>query len=411
MSFTLSYERFTSLSRPRNPSSGSGQSSDWRPSTIIPGPAPAPSILTSPTPALLHISITGNFNRFIDAFLNYKLPTTDSQLTSSTSHFSLAPPPLTPIIPALTPPPSANSFRYHSYAKTGRVAPQLRLTNSIPIRNSAARPLPFTLLTFDFRPINSSPTPPKSACGSQKKTNTLTGMGELTTMPTAQKTKSPKVLVIDVGGTHVKLLATGETVPIKIPSGPTMTANKMVSSVKQSVKDWKFDCISLGYPGPIINGHPLREPHNLGGGWMRFDFSKAFGCPVKVINDAAMQALGSYKGGRMLFLGLGTGLGSAMIVNGVLEPMELAHLIYKKGKTYEDYLGLRGLERMGKKKWRRYVAEIVETLKSALEADYVVLGGGNSKKLKEIPAGAKLGNNEHAFEGGFRMWAKENAQQ
>lgn len=234
-------------------------------------------------------------------------------------------------------------------------------------------------------------------------------MGELTTMTTAQKAKSPKVLVIDVGGTHVKLLATGEKVPVKIPSGPTMTANKMVSAVKQSVKDWKFDCISLGYPGPIINGHPLREPHNLGGGWMRFDFSKAFGCPVKVINDAAMQALGSYKGGRMLFLGLGTGLGSAMIVNGVLEPMELAHLIYKKGKTYEDYLGLRGLERMGKKKWRRYVAEIVETLKGALEADYIVLGGGNCKKLKELPAGAKLGNNEHAFEGGFRMWAKENS--
>jgi predicted NBD/HSP70 family sugar kinase len=228
-------------------------------------------------------------------------------------------------------------------------------------------------------------------------------------MPTAQKAKSPKVLVIDVGGTHVKLLATGETVPIKIPSGPTMTANKMVSAAKHSVKDWKFDCISLGYPGPIINGHPLREPHNLGGGWMRFDFSKAFGCPVKVINDAAMQALGSYKGGRMLFLGLGTGLGSAMIVNGMLEPMELAHLIYKKGKTYEDYLGLRGLERMGKKKWRRYVAEIVETLKSALEADYIVLGGGNCKKLKELPAGAKLGSNEHAFEGGFRMWAKENS--
>ena len=228
-------------------------------------------------------------------------------------------------------------------------------------------------------------------------------------MPTAQKAKSPKVLVIDVGGTHVKLLATGEKVPVKIPSGPTMTANKMVSAVKQSVKDWIFDCISLGYPGPIINGHPLREPHNLGGGWMRFDFSKAFGCPVKVINDAAMQALGSYKGGRMLFLGLGTGLGSAMIVNGVLEPMELDHLIYKKGKTYEDYLGLRGLERMGKKKWRRYVAEIVETLKGALEADYIVLGGGNCKKLKELPAGAKLGNNEHAFEGGFRMWAKENS--
>jgi predicted NBD/HSP70 family sugar kinase len=176
--------------------------------------------------------------------------------------------------------------------------------------------------------------------------------------------------------------------------------------VKQNVKDWEFNCISLGYPGPIINGHPLREPHNLGEGWMRFNFQKAFGCPVRIINDAAMQALGSYEGGRMLFLGLGTGLGSAMIADGTLEPMELAHLIFKKGKTYEDYLGLRGLERMGKKKWRRYVAEVVETLQSALEADYVVLGGGNNKKLKEIPKGARLGKNENAFLGGFRLWEK-----
>ena len=139
---------------------------------------------------------------------------------------------------------------------------------------------------------------------------------------------------------------------------------------------------------------------------MKFDFSKAFGCPVKVINDAAMQALGSYKGGRMLFLGLGTGLGSAMIVDGMLEPMELAHLLYKNGKTYEDYLGLRGLERMGKKKWRRHVAKVTNKLKDALEADYVVLGGGNCKKLKKLPAGARLGNNENAFLGGFRMWGK-----
>ncbi len=218
--------------------------------------------------------------------------------------------------------------------------------------------------------------------------------------------KPKKVLVIDVGGTNVKLLASGQKEPRKIPSGPSMTAGKMVSAVKQNVKDWEYECISLGYPGPVINGHPLREPHNLGSGWMRFDFRKAFGCPVKVINDAAMQALGSYEGGRMLFLGLGTGLGSAMIVDGVLEPMELAHLIYKKGKTYEDYLGLRGLERMGKKKWRRYVVEITENLKEALEADYVVLGGGNSKKLKDTPAGARIGKNENAFIGGFRMWGK-----
>ncbi|MGH9713716.1 MAG: ROK family protein [Candidatus Acidiferrales bacterium] len=225
-------------------------------------------------------------------------------------------------------------------------------------------------------------------------------------MKASQTAKSPRVLVIDVGGTNVKMLATGQKVPRKYPSGPTLTPRKMVRLVKKTVRDWKFDCVSLGYPGPIINGHPLREPHNLGGGWVGFNFREAFGCPVKTINDAAMQALGSYKGGRMLFLGLGTGLGSAMIVDGMLQPMELAHLIYKKGKTYEDYLGLRGLERSGKKKWRRHVAEITERLKIALEADYVVLGGGNSKKLKKLPHGARLGNNEDAFPGGFRMWQK-----
>ena len=216
--------------------------------------------------------------------------------------------------------------------------------------------------------------------------------------------KTRKVLVIDVGGTHIKILASGQTTPVKVSSGPTITAPEMVRIVKNAVRGWDFDCISLGYPGPIINGRPLREPHNLGGGWMGFDFQKAFGRPVKIVNDAAMQAVGSYKGGRMLFLGLGTGLGSAMIVNGVLEPMELAHLLYKNGKTYEDYLGLRGLERLGKKKWRRHVVKITEKLRVALEADYVVLGGGNSKKLKEMPAGARLGNNENAFIGGFRMW-------
>ena len=224
-------------------------------------------------------------------------------------------------------------------------------------------------------------------------------------MKIVQRGKSPKVLVIDVGGTNIKLLATGQKDSRKIASGPSMTASKMAREVKKCAKDWIFERVSLGYPGPVINGHPLREPHNLGGGWMNFDFREAFGCPVKVINDAAMQALGSYKGGRMLFLGLGTGLGSAMIVNGILEPMELAHLTYKKGKTYEDYLGLRGLKRLGKKKWRRQVTKIAEKLKTALEADYVVLGGGNIKKLKKLPPGARLGNNQNAFLGGFRMWA------
>jgi polyphosphate glucokinase len=216
--------------------------------------------------------------------------------------------------------------------------------------------------------------------------------------------KTRKVLVIDVGGTNVKMLAAGQKTPIKIPSGPTLTASKMVSLVKEATRDWDYDCISLGYPGPIINGHPLREPHNLGSGWVGFNFAKAFGCPVKMINDASMQALGSYEGGRMLFLGLGTGLGSAMVVGGVLEPMELAHLGYKKGKTYEDYLGLRGIERLGKKKWRKHLAKIVKKLMAALEADYVVLGGGNNKKLEAPPEGARLGSNENAFIGGFRMW-------
>jgi polyphosphate glucokinase len=224
----------------------------------------------------------------------------------------------------------------------------------------------------------------------------------------ASKT-NPKVLVIDVGGTNVKVLATGQKEPRKYPSGPTMTPRKMVSLVKKNTADWKYDCISLGYPGPIINGHALREPHNLGKGWVGFHFAKAFGCPVKVINDAAMQALGSYKGRRMLFLGLGTGLGSAMIVDGILQPMELAHLAYKNGKSYEDYLGLRGLERMGKKKWRHCVAKITKSLKIALDADYVVLGGGNCKKLKDLPPGARLGSNENAFVGGFRLWEKSHA--
>ena len=221
-----------------------------------------------------------------------------------------------------------------------------------------------------------------------------------------QPVTAQAVLVIDLGGTNVKVLATGQKEPRRYPSGPAMTPRRMVRVVKKLVREWKFDCVSLGFPGPIINECPLREPHNLGRGWMGFDFGKAFGCPVKVINDAAMQALGSYKGGRMLFLGLGTGLGAAMIVDGQLEPMELAHLTYKDGKTYEDYLGKRGLERSGKKRWRRHVVTLVKKLKIALKADYVVLGGGNSKKLKKLPLGTRLGSNACAFLGGFRMWQK-----
>jgi polyphosphate glucokinase len=218
------------------------------------------------------------------------------------------------------------------------------------------------------------------------------------------ETKPKNILVIDVGGTHVKVLATGRKEPVKIISGPKMTAKKMVKEVQEATKDWNYSVVSIGYPAPVVHGHPLCEPHNLGGGWVGFDFRKAFGRPVKIVNDAAMQALGIYRGGRMLFLGLGTGLGSAMIVDGVLEPMEVAHLPYKKGRTFEDYLGIRGLKRLGKKKWRRKVASIAEQLKNALEADYVVLGGGNAKLLKTLPPGCRLGDNATAFIGGYRLW-------
>jgi hypothetical protein len=218
------------------------------------------------------------------------------------------------------------------------------------------------------------------------------------------------ILVIDVGGTNVKVLATGQKEPIKIPSGPKMTARKMVKEVRKATSGWKYSAVSIGYPGPVVHGRPLSEPRNLAGGWIGFDFKKAFGCPIKIVNDAAMQALGTYHGGRMLFLGLGTGLGSAMISDGVLEPMEVGNLLYKKGRTYEDYLGIRGIERLGKKKWRRYVAGVVEQLKNALEAEYVVLGGGNVKLLKTLPPGCRLGGNSTAFTGGFRLWEEPGEQ-
>ena len=213
-----------------------------------------------------------------------------------------------------------------------------------------------------------------------------------------------KVLVVDVGGTHVKLLSTGRKIRVELPSGPALTPAKMVSRVRAATAGWEYTAVSIGYPGHVVHNQPIAEPHNLGRGWVGFDFKKAFGHPVRLINDAAMQALGSYEGGRMLFLGLGTGLGSAMIVDGILEPMELAHLPYRKGRTYEDYVGLHGLKRLGKKKWRRHVADVIAQLKAALEADYVVLGGGNAKLLKKLPPGAKLGDNNNAFRGGFRLW-------
>jgi polyphosphate glucokinase len=213
-----------------------------------------------------------------------------------------------------------------------------------------------------------------------------------------------KILVIDVGGTNVKLLATGRTEVERVPSGRDMTAQDMVARVQEVTRDWDYEVVSIGYPGPVADGKPLEEPKNLGGGWVGFDFAEHFGRPVKILNDAAMQALGSYDGGRMLFLGLGTGLGSALVIDRVVAPMELAHLPYKKGKTFEDYVGLRGLKRLGKKKWLEAVNDVVARLKAALVADYVVLGGGNSRKLKRLPPGTRLGDNNNAFLGGFRLW-------
>jgi polyphosphate glucokinase len=211
------------------------------------------------------------------------------------------------------------------------------------------------------------------------------------------------VLVIDVGGTNVKILATGQDTPRKFASGPDMTAAKMVAGVQQAAADWAFQAVSVGYPGPVLRGRAVSDPVNLGSGWVGFDFDAAFGRPVKLVNDAAMQALGSYAGGRMLFLGLGTGLGTALIADGVMEPMELGHLPYRK-VTFEDYVGIRGLGRLGKKKWRRAVFDVVDRLAAALEPDYVVLGGGNVKKLKELPANCRAGDNANAFVGGFRLW-------
>jgi len=211
------------------------------------------------------------------------------------------------------------------------------------------------------------------------------------------------VLAVDIGGSNVKILATGQKEPRKIPSGPTLTPKAMVAGIKKLATGWKYDAVSIGYPGMVIHGRPVAEPFNLGKGWVGFDYRAAFGKPVKLMNDAAMQALGSYKGGKMLFLGLGTGLGSTVIADGVVEPMELAHLPYRKG-TYEDYVGRRGLEKRGKKKWRRDVEDIVARLTAALEPGDVVLGGGNAKKVKELPPKCRRGNNANAFLGGFRLW-------
>ena len=215
------------------------------------------------------------------------------------------------------------------------------------------------------------------------------------------------VLVVDIGGTHVKILATGQKQFREFPSGPRLTAKQMVAGVKRVAKDWKYDAVSIGYPGVVLGNRPVANPYNLGHGWAGFDFEAAFKRPVKVINDAAMQALGSYKRGKMLFLGLGTGLGSAMVVDGIVEPMELGHLPYRK-RTFEDYVGVAGRARLGQKKWEQTVKDVIGRLVAALEPEDVVLGGGNVKNLKKLPPGCRAGNNANAFVGGFRVWQKNN---
>lgn len=214
---------------------------------------------------------------------------------------------------------------------------------------------------------------------------------------------SKRVLVVDVGGQHVKVLATGQTEPRRAESGPTMTAGQMVVAVRRLAEGWEYDVVSVGIPSPVAAGRVVHDPVNLGKGWAGFDYEAAFGKPTKVINDAAMQALGSYEGGTMLFLGLGTGLGSTLIANGVVEPMELGHLPYKKA-TYENYLGEAARLRYGNKRWQKRVLTVVKALSAALEPDYVVLGGGNAKRLDELPPKARLGDNNNAFAGGFRLW-------
>lgn len=214
-----------------------------------------------------------------------------------------------------------------------------------------------------------------------------------------------KVLAIDVGGTSVKILATGQKEPRKFPSGPDLDPNSMVQQVKKLAEGWDYDAVSIGIPAPFLRGHMILNPHNLGPGWAGFDFRAAFGCPVQLMNDAAMQALGSYKKGKMMFLGFGTGLGAAFVIDGVAESRELAHLPYKK-RTYEDYVGRKALQKLGKKKWRKNVEIIVTRLIDTLKPDDIVIGGGNAKKLKKLPKGCRLGDNANAFIGGFRLWNK-----
>jgi len=212
------------------------------------------------------------------------------------------------------------------------------------------------------------------------------------------------VLAIDIGGSHVKIRSSAGGEEKRADSGKAMSGAGMVAAVKNLAKGMKYDVISMGYPGPVVHDKPLRDPVNLGEGWVGFDYAAALGCPVRIVNDALMQAIGSYQGGRMLFLGLGTGLGAAMIVENVAQPMEIAHLPYRKGKSYEHYVAEAYREKKGDKKWRKRVFDVVELLTAALEPDYVVIGGGNVEKLDKLPPKCRRGDNALAFEGGFRLW-------
>ena len=229
-------------------------------------------------------------------------------------------------------------------------------------------------------------------------------------MKKTTKKKAPasvsSILVIDVGGNNVKVALGHHTEPVKVPSGKDMTAQAMVAGVKAATKGWVFDRVSLGFPGPVKDGKPAREPVNLSTGWVALDYEKAFGVPVRMVNDAALQALGNHEKGRMLFLGLGTGLGTTLVGDTFVQPLELAHLPYRKDKSYEDFVGERGLERLGKKKWAEHVFAVVALLRDAMQVDEVVLGGGQTKRLSELPPGVRRGRDDAAIVGGVELWSR-----
>ena len=217
-----------------------------------------------------------------------------------------------------------------------------------------------------------------------------------------------RILVVDVGGTHVKAFATGQTTPIRVPSGPGLTPLEMSTSLQAAIRGWRYDAVSIGYPGPVVDGRIVMEPRNLGGGWTSFDFEHAFDRPVRILNDAAMQALGGYQGGRMLFLGLGTGLGSALVVEGHLQPLELAHLPYRRGREFEEYVGEAGRKRVGNKRWRHFVFDVCRRLVEGMQTQSLLIGGGSARRLvkhlDKLPPNTRLGSNADAFRGGFRLW-------